>query len=156
MKARGMATAALLAFVAVCIVTIAIRGMRDTRREAPEAIAAPAPSGLTVVVYYFHGSVRCASCNLIESMAKEALERRFPEALKDGRLEWRTVDFDEPANAHFKKDFSLAANSLVAVATENGRQVKWENLEKIWEYLDEKDKFVPYVQERVGAFLREE
>lgn len=73
------------------------------------AWAASAGEG-RVIVYYFHGTVRCETCLLIEAMAEGALQADFLDELTDGRLLWHPLSADLPENAHFVTDFSLGAN----------------------------------------------
>ncbi len=51
-------------------------------------------SASKVVVYYFHGTFRCYSCNMIEKNTKEAIEESFKDALASGKLEFKPVNVD--------------------------------------------------------------
>jgi len=106
-----------------------------------------------VIAYYFHGNFRCANCTKIEAYSKEAVETGFKQQIQDGVIEWKVVNTDEPANKHFMSDYQLFTKSLVIVKLEDGKQVEWKNLQKVWEYLNNKDKFIKYVQDEVNAYL---
>jgi len=108
-----------------------------------------------VVAYYFHGSVRCMTCRTIEAYAKEAIETEFPDALKDGRLEWRVVNVEEPGNDHFVEDFQLTTRSVVLERLSDGRRLDWKNLDRVWELVrGDKDGFLVYIQDETTAFLK--
>ena len=111
-------------------------------------------SGKRVVAYYFHVRVRCASCMKIESLSGKVLRDRFPEDLRTGRLAFREVNVDDPANRHFIDDYGLSSQSLVIVEYRDGRQVRWKNLEKVWTLLGAEKEFIPYVQEGVSSYLK--
>jgi hypothetical protein len=115
----------------------------------------PVTSAQKILAYYFHGTQRCPTCRKLEAYSAEAIEKGFGEALKQGQLEWRVVNVDEPLNKHFVKDYQLYTKSLVIVKMQGGKQVEWKNLEKIWELVGEKDDFVRYVQDEVSAYLGE-
>ena len=106
-----------------------------------------------VVVYYFHGSKRCVTCKKLEAYSDEAVKSGFGEELKEGVLEWRVVNTDEPENAHFLKDYQLITKSVVVVEMVDGKQKRWRNLKKIWQLVGDKDEFVAYVQGGVREYL---
>ena len=66
----------------------------------------------------------------IEQYSKEAIEKYFPEQLKNGKLAFTVINIDEPENEHFIKDYQLYTRSLVVAEFKNGKQVRWTNLAK--------------------------
>jgi hypothetical protein len=106
-----------------------------------------------VVAFYFHGNVRCATCKKIESYAVEAVHSGFPEALEDGVLAWRVVNVDDEENKHFIQDFQLVTRSVVLAEFRDGEVVRWRNLDKVWQLVRDKERFVGYVQDGTKAFL---
>ena len=123
---------------------VAVAAVPDTGRVAHRIIA-----------YYFHGDVRCVSCRKIEAYSREAIEQAFAGELKDGRLDWRVVNLDQEGNQHFTKDYQLFTKSLVLVDEVKGKQVRWKNLEKVWEHLQDKPAFFRYVQDETRAYLKD-
>lgn len=109
--------------------------------------------GTKVIAYYFHRTVRCVSCITIERYSAEAIENGFADELKDGRLEWRSVNVEEEGNEHFEEDFSLYTQSLVLVEVKNGTHTQWKNLEKIWELMNDKESFTKYVQNEIRTYI---
>jgi len=106
-----------------------------------------------VVVYYFHGTARCPTCRKFESYSNEAFQEAFAEELKNGRLEWRVVNVDKLSNKHFVSDYQLYSKSIVIVKIQNGKQIAWKNLNRIWELVRDKETFVKYVQDEVSTYL---
>jgi hypothetical protein len=111
------------------------------------------PEAKKVTVYYFHNTVRCATCMRMEDFSGFAIQAGFPDELKSGRIEWRVVNMQIPENQHFVKDFQLHMSSLVIVRFKDGKQVEWRNLEKIWDHVGDMTDFVKYVQSNVKALL---
>lgn len=130
--------------------------MRSTDSSSASSQEPAVSSDLKILAYYFHGTQRCPTCLKLEAYSTEAIEKEFGKALRDGRLEWRVVNVDEPLNKHFVNDYQLYTKSLVIVKMEDGKQLEWKNLEKIWELVGDKDNFIKYVQEQVSAYLGDE
>lgn len=165
MKPKTIAGIALLAFAGLSVVVLVAKGISrpdgtgDTGAEALRAARDGLPprgtgrtAGRKVVVYYFHGTARCTTCRTIEAYAREAVEAGFADLLRDGAVEWRVVNVEEPESEHFVRDFQLASRSVVVAELEGGRTVRWENLPLIWELVGDKDEFMDYVQREVRAY----
>ncbi len=119
--------------------------------EEPAAPAAPAEDG--IVAYYFHGNVRCATCKKIEAYADEAVAEGFADELESGAVSWQVVNIDVDANKHFIEDFQLVTRSVVLVEYRDGKVVRWQNLDKVWQLVRDKDGFTSYVQGATRQFL---
>ena len=172
MKPRTIVTITLLLFVGASVAYLVAKEMGARPAQSPvppnatapqtgQAPATPPPASATntpaaakVVAYYFHGNVRCMTCRAIESYASEAVESRFAEALKDGRLEWRVVNVEDPGQGHFVQDFQLSTRSVVLERLVNGKRQEWKNLQRVWELVrGDKAGFLKYIQDETGAYL---
>jgi hypothetical protein len=120
----------------------------------PDSSEASQPAVHQVIAYYFHGTRRCSNCIKIESYTKEAIDSAYGAALKDSSLVWRVVNTDEEANNHFLDDYQLYTKSVVLVDMQDGKQVRWKNLEKVWDYLGDKEAFKKYIRDEVALFLK--
>ncbi|MGQ9569505.1 MAG: nitrophenyl compound nitroreductase subunit ArsF family protein [Thermodesulfovibrionales bacterium] len=107
-----------------------------------------------VIAYYFHGTHRCTTCLTIERYSREAIERYFSKELNDGRLEFRTLNVEEPENQHYIQDYQLYTRSLVLALYKDNKQVVWENLPDIWFYVRDREKFYQYVKDETERFLK--
>ncbi|MDD5562021.1 MAG: nitrophenyl compound nitroreductase subunit ArsF family protein [Candidatus Omnitrophica bacterium] len=119
------------------------------------SFAADKPSAEKVYAYYFHGSVRCSTCFKLEQYSKEAIESNFKPELASGKLEFRAVNIEEKINAHFVNDYQLYTKTLVLSLVKDGREIKSKNLNKIWEFVGNKDKFMAYIKEEAANFLKD-
>jgi hypothetical protein len=104
-------------------------------------------------VYYFHGNVRCSNCRNFEAYSNEIIQKAFAPELKTGRLEWRVMNVDEPSNKHFIEDYQLITRSVIVAKMQDGCQVEWKNLSRIWELVRDKSAFMNYIQTEVTAYL---
>jgi hypothetical protein len=108
-----------------------------------------------VQAYYFHATYRCKTCTTIEQYSRETIETNFKEQLDKGTLRFAEVNFDEPENRHYLQDYSLTYRSLVIVRYKDGKQVTFNNLEKIWQLKGNKADFSNYVKTELETFLKE-
>jgi len=137
---------------------------RDTTRETTVSNENPDTTKTTlkknpqvedrkIVVYYFHRTMRCATCIKLEEYSDEAIKSGFDAQLKNGKLEWKIVNIEDAGNEHYENDYKLYSQSLVLVELRNGKQQRWKNLEKIWELVSMKEVYLHYVQEEVKSYL---
>ena len=120
----------------------------------PSAFSADDNDPGKVVAYYFHGSFRCATCNAMEKFSREAIDTNFKDAVASGKLEFKSVNVEDRWNEHFVKDYQLYTKTLILSSIKDGKEVKSQNLDKIWEYARNKQKFVDYVTAEVGGFMK--
>lgn len=73
-----------------------------------------------VEVLYFHSKQRCATCLAIEKNAKEVIETEFAEALKKGKLVFKSLEIDE--NESLSDKYEITWSSLVLVDYDNGKE----------------------------------
>ncbi len=123
----------------------------------PEKKASSAPAATDAprkfVVYYFHGDFRCDNCKKIEQYSREAVEKYFADQLKSGELEFKVVNMDRPENQHFIQDYQLYSSSLVLVEYKGMSQVRWKNLAKVWDNLDDQEAFYDYVKTEIQKYM---
>jgi hypothetical protein len=159
MTPKAMVTQALLLFAALSLGVLIgreleRRGPRAGQTGPPAATASARPAAApAVVAYYAHGSVRCTTCKTIETYASETIHRDFAQALRDGRLSWREVNFEEPAYEHFLDDYELSSASLVLVAPGTAGPGSFAVLQDVWQLTDDKPAFTAYVRREVDRFL---
>lgn len=109
----------------------------------------------TLMVYYFHTTVRCKSCHNIEEYTKETLTQHYKDQLADKTIVFNPVNVDTKGNQHFMQDYGLYTKSVVLSLRKDGEEIKAKNLEKVWQYLNNKDKFIGYVKDQIDGMLGE-
>lgn len=164
---RKILNVALLAFVAIALGSLIMRGLGDDGGSAAPpsptaaaqadplpvhgtsvAIAGPPPVASRLVAFYFHGAKRCTSCNSIESLTREALKAETEAA----RVEIRSVNVDESANAHYVDDFQLSMRTVVLAEESGGTVVRWKRLDECWDRFGDPADFQAYVQRSLADF----
>lgn len=124
----------LLAVAALSIGTILLHPV-DAAEDA---------KAVRVVAYYFHGMARCPTCHKLEQYSKEAMGNGL-----------KVINVEEKENEHYVKDYRLYTKSLVLSLVVGGKEIKWKNLDKIWEYAGNRQKFIDYVKNEAAGLLKE-
>ena len=159
MRIKSVLAVVLLLFIASSIVALVVRTIRDASESRKDnyvvesATPAAGAAGARVIVYYFHGKVRCPTCETIESYGHEAVSEGFAEELRTGRLEWRVLDYEDPQNLALAKQYEVIAPTIVVVRLDGGNPVRWENLSDVWALTADKAEFLEFVRKNVRVFL---
>lgn len=112
------------------------------------------PAG-KVIAYYFHGAFRCYTCTNMEKYSREAIEANFKDALASRSLEFKAVNVEDRGNEHFVNDYQLYTKSLILSFVKDGKEIRSKNLDKIWEYSRNKQKFIDYITSEIRNFLKD-
>ena len=108
-----------------------------------------------VIVYYFHSSNRCSSCMTIERYTRESVEANFAKELKNGQVEFKSINVELPANSHYTTDYKLYTKSVIISDMVQGKEQRWKNLQRVWELFHEETDFKDYVKLETTAYLKE-
>jgi hypothetical protein len=122
-----------------------------------DSIQAPASSSKAtntkITVYYFHGNARCPTCYLLENYAKSEVETDFADPIKNGKLEWKTINVDEKGNEHFTDNYKLYTKSVIVSTVKDGKEASWKNLDQIWQLVHDQGVYREYIKKEVKACL---
>ncbi len=107
------------------------------------------------IVYYFHGDMRCMTCNKMEQYTKESVESNFSKEIVAGTVEVKVLNTDNKENKHFLTDYSLYTKSVVLSKIENGKEAKFKNLDQIWNLVRDEPAFKSYIKNETTQFIKE-
>lgn len=68
-----------------------------------------------VVVYYFHNTRRCATCQSVESVTKETLEDTYPEEMKKGEIIFQSLNIEDGENEALIKELEISGQTLLFI-----------------------------------------
>jgi thiol-disulfide isomerase/thioredoxin len=119
------------------------------------SVGAKATAGTQIMVYYFHTTFRCPTCYKIEQYTQEAVEKYFDKEIKAGTISFKAVNVEQEKNQHYVKDYQLFSKAVVISLVKEGKEVKFNNLTKIWEYVRDKEKFYGYIRTETEKYLSE-
>ncbi|HPB31966.1 MAG TPA: nitrophenyl compound nitroreductase subunit ArsF family protein [Candidatus Sumerlaeota bacterium] len=125
--------------------------------DAPPAAANDAglssPKSRKIIVYYFHGDVRCVTCRKIEALAHDTLDSAFKAEQDSGLVEWKTVNVDQKGNDHYVNTYQLTTRSIVVSEITGESETRWKNLDQIWTKIRDENEFGNYIQSEVRMWL---
>lgn len=154
-NSKKIFTNLLLAFVLVSIGFSLGKHSTTATLADSQAVAANNASARTddslVRLYYMHATFRCATCNSVESRAKELIARNFSKALTERKIAWEEVNFQK--NEALAKKFDIAASCMVVAQIKNGNIIDFKRLDKVWALIDEPDDFDRYITDAVEHAL---
>lgn len=108
-----------------------------------------------VEVVYYHGDVRCMTCNTIERLIKRTVKEFYQKEIDTGNIVFKSVNYDKKENEKFAEKYDLFNQTLIITVNKNNKEVKWKNSEKIWELVSNEEKFMNYVKLEISKSLRE-
>lgn len=151
MNAKKVTAITLFGFVAVSVVTLIYNGSGHSTATT----SGTEVRGTKVIAYYSHATQRCPTCLKIEKYSHGIIDSLYGDRVKQGKLEFRSINTDDSANANFLTDYRLASQSLVLVRYKDGVRQKWEDMNRIWELVGDQEIFYAYVKDGVERFLKE-
>ena len=122
--------------------------------SASPAIAAKseaADDGL--VVYYFHGNTRCATCQAIESQSHETVQADYAGQLNRGEVTWKVLNYEQPAGTPLAGKFKVQMPVVVLAKMQGGQVQEWKRLDKVWGLVDDKPALAAYLRGEIRQML---
>jgi hypothetical protein len=134
----------LLAVVAIAVVASLL----------PQPVSAADPPNERVVAMYFHRTVRCPTCQKMGSYSEEAVKGGFAEPIKDGKVEFHYINFQDAKNAALTNGYKVSGPALIVAKIVGNKVVEYKNLTEIWTKVGDKAAFVEYVQSNVKNYQK--
>ena len=134
----------VFAVVAVALLTSMLPG---------RASAADAPAD-RVVAMYFHRTQRCPTCLKMGSYSEEAVKSGFARQIKDGKVAFHYIDFQDPRNAALAKGYRVGGPTLIVAKIVDSKVAEFKDLKDIWTKVGDKPAFLQYVRDNVTAYLK--
>lgn len=127
----------------------------DTAETPVPRQTASAMKNDRVEVLYFYGKQRCPTCLAIEKNAKETVEIRFAEHVKDGSVLLRTIDIADDENSDIAEKYGVTWSSLFLVSHAGGT----EHSENLTEFAfanarTAPDTFKEELARKIGTLLK--
>ena len=68
-----------------------------------------------IAVYYFHYTKRCVTCNAVEDETKMVIETFYGDEMKEGKIEFKSVNLDEYDGKNLAKSLRVSGQTLLIV-----------------------------------------
>lgn len=108
-----------------------------------------------LVVYYFHGDIRCPTCRAIESQTREVVEKDFADQLSSGQITWKILNYDKPAAAELASKFEIQMANVVLARYQDGQVNDWKRLDQVWALYGDPTEFAAFVRDEITRMLGE-
>jgi hypothetical protein len=76
---------------------------------------AQALNSSNVNVYYFHFTLRCATCLAVEENARKAIEALYPNEVKTGEYSFSALNLDEASSKEIADKLGVGGQTLLIV-----------------------------------------
>src|SRR5512142_3061544 len=76
-----------------------------------------------ILVYFFHGTHRCAGCINAEKGTVNALNALYKAQLDNGTIKFASINVEEEKNKALAEKYEAAWNKLIFVKNDNSGQV---------------------------------
>ena len=70
---------------------------------------------ITVDVYYFHNTRRCATCEAVEDVTKNTLIENYPIQMKDGSMSFQSINIEDSKNKALARELKVSGQTLLIV-----------------------------------------
>ncbi len=87
-------------------------------------------------------------------MTESTVKNFFSAELAEKKIIWKPVNIELPENRHFADDYKLFTKSVVIVDSASGKQIRWKNLDKIWELVRDESAFTCYIKNEITGYLK--
>jgi thiol-disulfide isomerase/thioredoxin len=126
---------------------------KTTDKTTDKAASKAAPAD-RVVVMYFHRTQRCPTCLRMGTYSEESVKEKFADAMKEGKVEFHYIDFQDKKNEALTKDYKVSGPTLIVAKVNDNKIKEFKNLTDIWTKNTDKKGFFKYVQENVTAYAK--
>lgn len=106
-----------------------------------------------LVVYYFHGSTRCPTCESIETQAHATLQSDFAPQLESGEVAWKTLNYAESSATDLAAKFDIQMPVVVLARTSSGEITDWKRLDQVWGLVGNRPAFAEFIRQEIRAML---
>lgn len=135
----------VLLFISLLVVSCRQQSQTAQKLQTPAEV-----SGNDIEVYYFHMTVRCATCRTIESEARKNVEMLYPEEFNSGKINFTALNIEEEAGKALGEQFGINGQTLLIVKGDQKINVTSE----AFLYAEGKpDKFASVIKESVDSLL---
>lgn len=113
----------------------------------------PSTNGTNVVeVVYFHRTQRCYSCRYAGDTTEYAVETYFAQELADGKLVFKTLNLQDPANAAIVEKYGAYTSSLFINEIKDGTD-HIQAVTDIWFLIGKDEEFVNLIRSEIESAL---
>jgi hypothetical protein len=109
--------------------------------------------GNGLIVYYFHGNVRCPTCQSIETQSHQTVQKDFASQLNKREIVWKILNYEQPMAKPLTDKFQIQMPVVVLAKMKGGKIEGWKRLDEVWALVGDKPAFTKYVRGEIEQML---
>lgn len=98
-----------------------------------------------IEIYHFHPTNGCKSCTTIGDYAEKTVKTCFPNELKDKKIIFDHINYQDPKNAELVKLYGVTGSSLM-IGVYNKTAFNRESNQKVWYMTGNKSQYRDYLK----------
>jgi len=132
-----------------------LEGLRQQGGVVPAGTAPQVDSTLSdgLMVYYFHSSTRCPTCEAIEAQSEAVVRSDFASQLASAEMRWEVLNYETPAAAELAKKFDIQMPVVVVARLKDGEIRDWRRLDRVWALVGDKPAFADFLRDEISGML---
>jgi thiol-disulfide isomerase/thioredoxin len=147
-------------FIAVCLITVFLvtAGCTDSSVHpgagpvSQPPVTIPNSTVDRVEVIHFHGDQQCTSCIAVGDLAEETVKEYFPREFASGKLSFRHINFDDPANRDIAAAYGVTGSSLWITSYDANGVHRLQDMD-VWYLTGDKEKYKAYLASTISKRL---
>jgi hypothetical protein len=149
-KIRGTPVLSGMLFMAMVLFLVLFAGCAGTVPARPALTPVPTPAlpnhtVSSIELIFFHPVPGCDSCERVSILANETVTAYFAPELADGKITFRDVNLNDPANHDIAERYGASTESLfIGVNDETG--FRRTEIVDIWYYAYDHEGFMQYLK----------
>ena len=143
----------LLAFVLISIgfaLGKNFSSQNNTNEEGTE-YKAYTENSFFLKVYYFHSTFRCSTCNKIEKLTKDLLQKKYGNLLNTKKIIFSEIDFQ--ANEKLAEKYGIVASCVVVAINKGDKTIEYKRLDEVWTLINNPNEFNKYISNTINTYL---
>lgn len=105
---------------------------------------------IKINVYYFHFTARCITCKTVEAEAKKSIESLYPELLKKGKINFQSINLDDPGSQNLAKRYNVGGQTLLITTDDKKIDITREGFMYA---RNNPEKFKTIIKEKIDELL---
>ncbi|MEG0456404.1 MAG: nitrophenyl compound nitroreductase subunit ArsF family protein [Bacteroides sp.] len=138
-------------------VLLAIIGLTScgNNQKSNAHTAIPTAQKEYVEVLYFHGKQRCVTCNAIEKLTGEVMEKDFAKQVENGKVVFKVIDISTGEGEKIADKYEVTWSSLYINQWKDGKETQNNMTDFGFSYAkDSPDTFKSEIKKKIEELLK--
>lgn len=105
-----------------------------------------------IEVVHFHATQQCWSCITIGDFTEKSLKNRFPDELENGKISFKSINYELPENAEITQKYKAYGSSLFINLIYDEQDHISEDVQ-VWRLVNSEVQFRKYIGDKLEKYL---